>query len=368
MNLPRSTLYRHRTPRLCQARPAPAWSLSETERQQAFHLLHQERFIDLSVAEIYATLLDEGIYIASIRTLQRLLSSQQELTERRALRRHPTYQKPELLATRPNEVWSWDISKLRGPQKGTWFQLYVVLDIFSRAVVGWLVATKECERLASDLIEQSCDQQGIVRGQLTLHADRGPAMRSQCLASRLSELGVHKSHSRPYVSNDNAYSESQFKTMKYHAGYPDRFGSIEHAKGWLRGFFKWYNEEHHHQGLALLTPRQVHTGEGARILARRQEVLDRAYEAHPERFSRAPKVQQPPTEAWLCRPKETTEEGKNEKNERSSPKLAMPDETLDERAEAGEGRAPCTSPMGAEGVDDLAGASRQGSAERDFFF
>ena len=258
--------------------------------------------MDLSVQEIYATLLDEGIYLCSLRTLQRLLASQGELRERRAITRHPTYKKPELLARRPNEVWSWDITKVRGPQKGTWYQLYVVLDIFSRRVVGWLLSTVESEDLAADLMDDTCNKYGILRQQLTLHADRGPAMRSRTLAERLADLGVEKSHSRPYVSNDNPYSESQFKTTKYRAGYPDRFGSLEDARRWFREFFHWYNHEHHHLGLALLTPEQVHTGQAEAVLQERQATLDRAFTAHPERFSRPPRVPRPPTEVWIGPP------------------------------------------------------------------
>lgn len=272
------------------------------ERQAILQHLHQPRFIDRSVREIYTILLDEGIYLASVRTLQRILQGEGELVERRALRRHPVYQKPELLARGPNQLWSWDITKVRGPESGTWYQLYVVMDVYSRAVVGWLLAHQECQRLASDLIEQSCQQQGILQNQLTLHADRGAAMCSTGLASRLETLGVRKSHSRPHVSNDNPYSESQFKTMKYHPGYPDRFGSFEDAKIWIREYFKWYNEEHHHEGLAYLTPTQVHTGQSIEILVKRQARLERAYQEHPERFSRPPKVKDLPKEVWINAP------------------------------------------------------------------
>jgi len=304
LGVPRSTLYRQKKPRLLLPRPAPAWTLSASERQTALEHLHQPRFLDLSVQEIYATLWDEGVWLCSLRTLQRLLAGEGELRERRVITRHPTYRKPELLARGPNEVWSWDITKVRGPQKGTWYQLYVVIDIFSRRVVGWLLSTVESEDLAADLMEATCEKYQISPNQLKLHADRGPAMRSRTLAERLSDLGVEKSHSRPYVSNDNPISEAQFKTMKYRAGYPDRFGSLEDARSWLREFFHWYNHEHHHQGLALLTPEQVHTGQAEGILAARQATLDQAYAAHPERFSRPPRVRRPPAEVWIGKPGE----------------------------------------------------------------
>ena len=244
--------------------------------------------------------------------MQRVLSAEGELKERRALRRHPVYQKPELLACAPNQVWSWDITKVRGPHSGIWYQLYVVMDLFSRAIVGWLLAHEECQRMASDMIEQSYQQQGVQPAQLTLHADRGPAMISQELSARLKMLGVQKSHSRPYVSNDNAYSESQFKTMKYRGDYPSRFGSIEDARVWIREYVRWYNEEHRHEGLAFLTPLQVHTGQTEVVLAARQQVLDKAYEAHPERFGKAPKVKRPPKEVWINGPK-------GEESEKSPP-------------------------------------------------
>jgi len=325
----------------------PAWTLSASERQNALEHLHQPRFLDLSVQEIYATLWDEGVWLCSLRTLQRLLAGEGELRERRAITRHPTYRKPELLARHPNEIWSWDITKIRGPQKGTWYQLYVVIDIFSRRVVGWLLSTVESEDLAADLLEATCEKYQISPNQLTLHADRGPAMRSRTLAERLSDLGVEKSHSRPYVSNDNPFSEGQFKTMKYRAGYPDRFGSLEDARRWLRDFFHWYNHEHHHQGLALLTPEQVHMGQTETILAARQATLDRAYMAHPERFSRPPRVRRPPTEVWIGKP---GEESKKLECPDSLAKPPTPSQDPGERTEARACRAPCTSPKGAEGV------------------
>lgn len=348
LGLPRSTLYRQKKPRVYLQRPAPVWTLCPAERQAALDHLHQPRFMDLSVQEIYATLLDEGIYLCSLRTLQRLLAAQGELRERRAITRHPTYKKPELLARRPNEVWSWDITKVRGPQKGTWYQLYVVLDIFSRRVVGWLLSTVESEDLAADLVEDTCNKYQIPRRQLTLHADRGPAMRSRTLAERLADLGVEKSHSRPYVSNDNPYSESQFKTMKYRPGYPDRFGGLEDGRRWFREFFYWYNLEHHHIGLALLTPEQVHTGEAEAVLQERQATLDRAFAAHPERFSRRPLVPRPPTEVWIGRP---AEESKKLEIPASLARPPAPAPEPCKSTKAGESQTPFKSlPEGAEGV------------------
>lgn len=303
LGLSRSTFYRLRRLRPLSAPSRPAWALAEHEQDEILALLHQDRFVDRSVPAIYAILLDEGTYLCSIRTMYRLLARHGEVRERRAVRRHPVYQRPELLARRPNEVWSWDITKLRGPQRGTWYHLYVILDIFSRAVVGWLVASVESEDLAADLIAVACEQQEIVPDQLTLHADRGAAMRSKTVAELLGELGVGKSHNRPYVSNDNPYSESQFKTLKYHPTFPERFGSLEDARAFCRAFFEWYNEEHHHSGLALLTPVQMHTGQAEAILERRQAVLDEAWQRHPERFSRRPRVPRPPAEVWINPPR-----------------------------------------------------------------
>jgi putative transposase len=235
--------------------------------------------------------------------MYRILKEHQLVRERRDQLRHPTYTKPELLSTGPNELWSWDLTKLRGPAKWTYYYLYTILDVYSRYVPGWLIAKRESAGLAEQLIAETCAKQGIERGQLTLHADRGSAMRSKTVALLLADLGVTKTHSRPYVSNDNPYSESQFKTMKYRPDYPDRFGSIQDARAWARSFFHWYNHEHHHSGLALLTPATVHYGQAQVVIDRRQQVLQAAYDAHPERFVRgAPKPPTLPKEVWINKP------------------------------------------------------------------
>lgn len=247
-------------------------------------MLNSERFVDRSPAQIYATLLDEDRYLCSERTMYRILAERGEVRERRNQLTHPRYVKPQLLAVAPNEVWSWDITKLRGPAKWTYFYLYVILDIFSRYVVGWLVSRRESATLAKKLIEQSCEKQGIEPGQLTVHADRGAAMRSKLLAHLLADLGITKTHTRPYTSSDNPYSESQFKTLKYCPQFPDKFGSFEDAWGFCRVFFPFYNTEHRHSGIGYLTPEAVHYGDAQRLLQQRQRALDAAYQAHPERF------------------------------------------------------------------------------------
>jgi putative transposase len=277
--------------------------LSPAERQSALDLLHEPRFLDLSPAEIYATLLDEGRYLCSPRTFYRLLAAAQEVRERRDQLRHPSYAAPELLATRPNELWSWDITKLLGPAKWTYYYLYVLLDVFSRYVVGWMVAHRESARLAERLIAESCQRQGIAPGQLTVHADRGPAMTSKPVALLLADLGITKSHSRPHVSNDNPYSEAQFKTLKYCPAFPDRFGSLEHARSFGGDFFPWYNTEHHHVGIGLFTPHDVHYGLAAAKWERRAAVLAEAFARHPERFPRGrPRPLALPTAVWINPP------------------------------------------------------------------
>jgi putative transposase len=277
--------------------------LSPEERAAVLEMLNSERFADASASEVYATLLDEGIYLCSVSTMYRILRGARQVRERRDQLRHPNYRKPELLATAPNQVWSWDITKLRGPAKWMFFQLYVILDIFSRYVVGWLVADRESEALAVALIEQTCVKQGIQRGQLTLHADRGSSMSSKPVAFLLADLGVDKTHSRPHVSNDNPYSESQFKTMKYRPQFPDRFGGIEEARAFCRIFFPWYNNEHRHSGIGLLTPAAVHCGRAMQITTQRGSVLKGAFDAHPERFVRGmPRPPAHPTAAWINPP------------------------------------------------------------------
>jgi putative transposase len=269
-------------------------------------LLHSERFVDQAPAEVYAILLDEGVYLCSVRTMYRVLEEAQEVRERRNQARHPQYAKPELLATQPNEVWSWDITKLLGPVKWTYFYLYVILDIFSRYVVGWMVARRESAGLANRLIQESCQKQGIGPAQLTLHADRGSSMASKCVAMLLADLGVTKTHSRPHVSNDNPFSESQFKTLKYRPEFPKRFGSIEDARAFCRDFFHWYNNEHRHSGIGWLTPETVHYGRAKRAISARQAVLDEAHARHPERFIRKPpKAPELPEAVWINPPERT---------------------------------------------------------------
>jgi len=307
LGVPRSSLYRRRRPRTRLTRPRPRShrSLRPAEQKQLLDVLRSPRFVDKSPAQVWATLLDEEIYHCSIRTMYRYLTANGETKERRNQLRHPNYQKPELLAEAPNQVWSWDITKLRGPAKWTYFYLYVILDIFSRYVVGWMVAHRESAELAKRLISETCSKQSILPDQLTIHADRGASMRSKSVALLLSDLGVIKSHSRPHVSNDNPFSESQFKTMKYCPQFPERFGSAQHARGFCHPFFGYYNNEHRHSGIGLLTPAMVHHGQVEHVLAARQETLLAAYRANPERFVRQP-PQPPdvPRQAWINPPVE----------------------------------------------------------------
>ena len=270
-------------------------------------ILHSQQFVDQSPAEIYATLLDEGTYLCSVRTIYRLLAGANEVRERRDQARRPHYQKPELLATRPNEVWSWDITKLLGPQKWMHYCLYVILDIFSRYVVGWMVSQRESAKLAEHFISETCRKQGIKQGELTIHADRGSSMTSKPVALLLSDMGVIKTHSRPQVSNDNPFSESQFKTMKYRPEFPDRFGSVEDARAFCQTFFGWYNNEHHHSALGLLTPLVVHHGMDRLAISQRQDVLEGFYSLHPERFVRGtPRPAELPKAVWINPPAKTT--------------------------------------------------------------
>ncbi len=255
----------------------PERALSDNERDHILDVLHSERFVDMPPSEIYATLLDEGVYLCSISTMYRILNKNEEVRERRNQTKHGEYAKPELLATRPNELWSWDITKLKGPAKWTYFYLYVIIDVFSRYVVGWMIAYRENAELAKHLISETIRKQEADPKQLTLHADRGSSMRSKCVAMLPSDLGATKTHSRPYTSNDNPFSESHFKTMKYRPEFPERFGSIEDARGFCGTFFDWYNQEHHHSRIALLTPEMVHYGMAESVSQARNETLDRAY-------------------------------------------------------------------------------------------
>lgn len=272
-------------------------------------VLNSDRFCDMAPAAVQAVLMDEeGRYLCSTRTMYRILADEGEVRERRDQLRHPAYAKPELLAVRPNEVWSWDITKLKGPAKWTCYNLYVIMDIFSRLVVGWTIAPGEAASLAEKLIRETCEKQGIEKGRLTVHADRGSAMKSKPVESLLVDLGVEKSHSRPHTSNDNPYSESQFKTLKYRPEFPKRFGSIQDARSFCREFFTWYNKQHRHSGIAYLTPEMVHYGHASDVTKARQVVLMKAYEAHPERFvNKRPSPPALPTAVWINKPERETE-------------------------------------------------------------
>lgn len=305
---PRATHYR----RLLPPKPRPKQepkpqprALGPGERQRVLEVLHSERFLDMAPPSVYATLLDEGTYFASVPTMYRILRSADEVRERRRVASHPPYVKPELIAWRPNMTWSWDITKLLGPAKWTYYYLYVVLDIYSRYVVGWMVASRELAALAERLLADSIRKQGVERDQLTIHADRGSSMASKPVAFLLADLGVTKSHSRPHCPNDNPFSESQFKTLKYMPGFPDRFGSQEHARQFCQRFFPWYNDEHRHSGIGYHTPADVHHGRATLVREARGEVLTGAYSAHPERFVRkAPEPPALPRPAWINKPAE----------------------------------------------------------------
>ena len=311
LGLSRATVYRtwrrEQFPVDPKPRPKPARALDEAERQAVLDVLHKERFVDQPPAQVYAWLLDEERYLCSERTMYRILEAQGEVKERRNQLDHPPYAKPELLATRPNEVWSWDITKLKGPVKWTYFYLYVILDIFSRYTTGWMLVTRESASLANTFIYETCKKQNITSEQLTLHADRGSSMKSKCVAMLLSDLGVTKTHSRPQVSNDNPFSESHFKTLKYRPEFPSRFGCIEDARAFCVNFFQWYNCEHHHSALGWLTPEDVHYGRGPERIEARQQVLNAAYTQHPERFVRkTPQAPQLPEAVWINPPGRTT--------------------------------------------------------------
>ncbi len=285
----------------------PPRALNAAERQDVLVTLHAPRFVDQPPHQVYATLLDEGKYLCSARTMYRILEGQGEVRERRdQLERTTPKAWPELLATRPNELWSWDITKLLGPAKWNYFRLYVILDVYSRYTVGWMIAERESAQLAKRLIAETCDKEEIVPGRLTVHAprlSRGSSMRSKPVAMLLADLGVTKTHSRPHVSNDNPYSESHFKTLKYRPQFPARFGCIQDARAFCANFFDWYNNQHHHSGLGFLTPAVVHHGHAPRVIAARQEVLDIAHRHHPERFVRkAPTAPALPEAVWINPP------------------------------------------------------------------
>jgi len=316
LGVPRPTYYRRRHPTpTASPRPRPPLALSAPEEQTVLEVLHSERFMDQSPTEVYATLLDDGVYHCSARTMYRVLDRHDELHERRRQLVRPAAVKPELLATAPNQVWSWDITKLRGPAKWTYFYLYVLLDIFSRYVVGWLIAERESAALARRLIAQSCANQGIERNQLTVHSDRGASMTSKLVAQLLADLGITKTHSRPYTSNDNPFSESLFKTTKYCPEFPDRFGSLPEALAFGRIFFPWYNTAHRHSGIGFLTPEIVHYGQAPAVLRARAATLARAFAAHPARFKgRLPQPPRLQPAVWINPPSDVAP-GRNEKTD-----------------------------------------------------
>jgi len=303
LNVPRSSLYRAGRPKRAPSpRPTPPRGLRPEEKAAVRTVLNSEQFWDCAPREVYATLLDEGIYYCHWRTMYRILAEHDEVHERRNQRCHPASSRPELRATGPNQLWSWDITQLRGP-KSIYYYLYTIIDVFSRYLVGWMIAVRESADLAQVLIAETCAKQGIEQDQLILHADRGSAMRSKSVAQLLIDLGVAKSHSRPHTPTDNPYSEAQFKTMKYRPDYPEAFNGIEDARSWGRGFVHWYNHEHHHTELGLMTPATVHYEQVDEVCQQRQKVLDAAYRAHPERFvCGRPTPPKLPDEVWINPP------------------------------------------------------------------
>lgn len=307
LGVARSSYYRHREragkPPGEPVRPTPARALDASEREKVLECLHSPRFVDQAPAAVHAQLLEEGTYLCSTRTMYRILAAAGENRERRRQLTHPAYEKPELLATAPNRCWSWDITKLRGPVKWTYYYLYVILDIYSRYAVGWMVSTQESAALSKVLIAASCAKQRVEPDQLILHADRGAPMKAKALASFLADLGVAKSHSRPHVSNDNPYSEAHFKTLKYRPEFPSRFGSLQDARAFCQEFFRWYNTAHRHSGIAWHTPEQVHHGTAERIRALREATLAAAWLRHPERFPNGkPTPPALPEAVWINRP------------------------------------------------------------------
>jgi putative transposase len=304
----RRTAAVRRPPAPIRPRPSPARALADPERQAVLDLLREPRFVDQAPAEVYAELLDSGLYFCSIRTMYRILNKYGEVKERRLQLRHPAYKKPELIAEAPNQVWSWDITKRMGPAKWTYFYLYVIIDIFSRRVVAFRVADAESVALFKPLFLDAVEKHAVPPGQLTLHADRGPTMKAKATAFLLADLGVTKSHSRPHTSNDNPFSESLFKTCKYQPEFPDRFGSIQDAKAFCRRFFDWYNEDHHHFGIGLMTPNQVHFGQADKVYAQRLDTLQIAFDANPLRFVNSKPTPPPkPTAVWINPPKSKPE-------------------------------------------------------------
>ena len=316
LDFPRSSFYRLTAPPTApratttKLTSISSRALDEAERAHIRNVLNSERFVDCSPYVVYATLLDEGEYLCSVSTMYRILRAHGEIRERRKQRKLPVYKKPELLATGPNQLWSWDISWLRGSVRGTYYYIYVILDVFSRYMVAWTIETAESAALAEKLIDYACANHDIQKGDLTLHSDRGPAMMSIPVAHLLEQLGVTKSHSRPYTSNDNPYSEAQFKTMKYRPDYPDRFNSLDEARDWARTFVAWYNFEHRHSGIGFVPPATLHFGQAQHIFDQRQAVLEQAFVNHPERFVRGqPTPPVIPAEVWINKPTPTRTAG-----------------------------------------------------------
>ena len=306
VGVPRSSFYRTRQPKIIPApRPSPARALTPTETEAVRQVLNSERFVDQAPRQVYATLLDEDTYLCHWRTMYRILEAHQEVKERRNQRQHPPVVKPQLEATGPRQLWSWDITKLKGLAKWHHYYLYVILDVYSRFVVGWLLAEAESAELAEILITTTCQREGIQPEQLGLHSDRGPAMQSKTVAQLLIDLEVAQTFARPYTPNDNAYSEAQFKTFKYRPGFPERFGSLAEARAWVQAFMQWYNYQHYHSALSLLTPAMVHHGQAQQVQTQRQQVLAAAYQAYPDRFvGGQPSVAALPASVWINRPPE----------------------------------------------------------------
>lgn len=304
INFPKATYYRIKHgPTEKKKRFCPR-ALTANDRQEVLDIFHDERFIDMPPGQVYNRLIDEGKYFASERTMYRILAANNEIKEKRRLRKHPKYQRPELLATSPKQLWSWDITRLRGPSKLEYYHLYVMIDVYSRYVVGWMLAHTESAQLAKAFVEETCRSQCISRDKLTIHSDRGPSMKSKTIGDLLAHLGVAKSLSRPRISNDNPYSEAQFKTMKYCPTYPDRFGCIEDARLFCSDFFNWYNNEHYHSGIKMLTPATVHNGDADAVLTSRAKTKIEAFKRHKERFVKGkPKAQKLAKEVWINAPK-----------------------------------------------------------------
>lgn len=304
LGVSRAKFYRRRKPPAeRKPRPTPPRALSPTEKTEVLEVLDSERFVDEPVRQVYAQLLDDGVYVCSPRTMYRILTKANQVRDRRRQRRHPAYVKPELVATKPNQVWSWDITKVPGPLRGQYFNLYVMLDIFSRFVVGWMLVARESREVTKAFLSTTFRKHGIAPGQLICHSDRGTSMVAKSTVQLYADLEITASFSRPRVSNDNPYSESVFKTLKYHPEMPDRFGSVQDGRSFFSSLFDWYNDRHRHSSLALLTPSDVHHGRTAAVIEMRQRALDQAYERHPERFvARPPTHPRPPAEAWINEP------------------------------------------------------------------